>query len=215
VAYDYSGNNATGSWQGGQAGTNGFYSAGKVGPWAGAFDGSSTYVGVADPNNFDFSNTTFTVTGWFRTTNTSGSVRQTIISKFPVSGGWFVGMYAGCGSGNNTSLIYFQKDSGNGCDNARNSTISVDDGNWHNFVVVVTTNTTNGPAENVSVYIDGALNEGSLTGTGNPYDPATGQPMTIGEDNNLYFFQGLVDDVRIYNRALSAAQIAAMYSGGK
>jgi hypothetical protein len=29
------------------------------------------------------------------------------------------------------------------------------------------------------------------------------------------FFSGSVDDVRIYNRALSAAEIAAMYAGGK
>jgi hypothetical protein len=28
-------------------------------------------------------------------------------------------------------------------------------------------------------------------------------------------FSGLPDDVRIYNRALSATQIAAMYAGGK
>jgi hypothetical protein len=29
------------------------------------------------------------------------------------------------------------------------------------------------------------------------------------------YFQGLIDDVRIYNRVLSAAQIQAMYAGGK
>src|ERR1035441_8038503 len=41
VAYDYSGNNATGSWSGTQAGTSGYYSAGQVGNWAGTFDGST------------------------------------------------------------------------------------------------------------------------------------------------------------------------------
>jgi hypothetical protein len=28
-------------------------------------------------------------------------------------------------------------------------------------------------------------------------------------------FSGLIDDLRIYNRALSATQITAMYNGGK
>jgi hypothetical protein len=29
------------------------------------------------------------------------------------------------------------------------------------------------------------------------------------------YFSGLIDDVRVYNRALSAAEIAALYAGGK
>jgi hypothetical protein len=29
------------------------------------------------------------------------------------------------------------------------------------------------------------------------------------------YFRGLIDDVRVYNRALTAAQVAAMYNGGK
>jgi hypothetical protein len=44
----------------------------------------------------------------------------------------------------------------------------------------------------------------------------------IGLFNYLHFgngdigtISGLISDVRIYNRALSAAQIAAMYNGGK
>jgi hypothetical protein len=39
--------------------------------------------------------------------------------------------------------------------------------------------------------------------------------MNIGRYTTVNYFPGLIDDVRIYNRALSAAQIAAMYAGGK
>src|ERR1022692_163019 len=46
TTYDYSGSNATGSWNGTPAGTSGYYSAGKIGGWAGTFDGSSTYASV-------------------------------------------------------------------------------------------------------------------------------------------------------------------------
>ena len=38
----------------------------------------------------------------------------------------------------------------------------------------------------------------------------------IGETSGyLSYFPGLIDDVRIYNRALSASEIQAMYNGGK
>src|ERR1017187_8950472 len=47
VAYDYSGSNATGSWSGTQTGTAGYYSAGKIGSYAGAFDGSTNYIGLS------------------------------------------------------------------------------------------------------------------------------------------------------------------------
>lgn len=49
IAYDYSGNNATGSWNGTQAGTSGYYSAGKIGPYAGYFNGSNNAVNLGNP----------------------------------------------------------------------------------------------------------------------------------------------------------------------
>jgi hypothetical protein len=221
TANDSSGNGNNGSWYGTQAGTGGtYYTSGDNQTYAGYLDGSTDYVQIADINNlFDFPNTTFTVTGWFKTTNTSGSVRQTIIAKATNGLGgpaWFVGMYAGCGSGNNTSLIYFQKDSNNGCDNARNSAVLVNDGNWHNFAIVATTNTTNGSSQTVSVYVDGTLNEGSVSGSGNPYDPSTGQPVFVGKlSTNLYFFQGSIEGIRVYNYALTAAQVQTLYNLGR
>ena len=42
--YDWSGNGNTGTWNGTPTGTSGYYSPGKIGPWAGAFDGSTNYV---------------------------------------------------------------------------------------------------------------------------------------------------------------------------
>jgi hypothetical protein len=44
-----------------------------------------------------------------------------------------------------------------------------------------------------------------------------GSPLWIGKGygSNIQDWNGLIDDVRIYNRALSATQIAAMYAGGK
>jgi hypothetical protein len=42
------------------------------------------------------------------------------------------------------------------------------------------------------------------------------QPITIGKDaSGVASFPGLIDDGRLYNRALSAVEINAMYNAGK
>jgi hypothetical protein len=68
-----------------------------------------------------------------------------------------------------------------------------------------------------SIYINGILN-GSNPTTGGV--PTGGNSFTsIGEAGYggppYQPFSGLISNVRIYNRALTAAQVAAMYNGGK
>ena len=54
TATDMSGSGNTGTWYGTAVGTNStYYSAGKVGSWAGAFDGATTYVS-STATNFSF-----------------------------------------------------------------------------------------------------------------------------------------------------------------
>jgi hypothetical protein len=63
------------------------------------------------------------------------------------------------------------------------------------------------------LYINGSLNNSSLFG-----GQSTGGSSNIilGSASPGYQqYKGLMDDVRIYNRALSASEIAAMYAGGK
>ena len=59
-----------------------------------------------------------------------------------------------------------------------------------------------------SAYINGVNNT-----TSGAAPSFSGAGMMIG-DYNGHYFGGLIADVRIYNRALTAAQIAAMYAGG-
>jgi hypothetical protein len=54
---------------------------------------------------------------------------------------------------------------------------------------------------------------------GTPVNAGLGYLSSVGEfgDGYLYttWLNALIDDVRVYNRALTATQIAAMYNGGK
>ena len=60
-----------------------------------------------------------------------------------------------------------------------------------------------------SFYVDGAL---SSTATNTAAIPAIIAPLTIGQGENSYFLGGLEDEIAIYNRALSAAEIQAIYN---
>jgi concanavalin A-like lectin/glucanase superfamily protein len=96
---------------------------------------------------------------------------------------------------------------GNG--DAAKSTAPINDGVWH--YVVFTRNATTGT---VSVYVDGELHDSATSETGNKTMPFS----CIGafEDNGdaIDYFQGILDDVRIYSRVLTAGEIARLYSSG-
>ena len=60
---------------------------------------------------------------------------------------------------------------------------------------------------NVKYYTNGALVD---TIAGASIGSATGDPLTIGSSWTDNKFNGLIDDVRVYNRALTAAEIKAL-----
>lgn len=61
---------------------------------------------------------------------------------------------------------------------------------------------------NWSLYQDGVL---VTTGTGSPH-PDANTPLQIGSSGGFLPFIGHIDDVRIYNRALSAQEVANLYT---
>jgi len=69
-------------------------------------------------------------------------------------------------------------------------------------------------ASGARLYVDG-VSRSSLGWSGSPGAPSTTQPLQIGRYPNApppAFFPGVVDDVRIYGRALSAAEALELYT---
>ena len=67
--------------------------------------------------------------------------------------------------------------------------------------------------ETLIAYKDGSLITSNTDPSGNPDGEANF--LTIGKHSGeLYYFYGLIDDVRIYNRALSAAEVKQLYNMG-
>lgn len=81
---------------------------------------------------------------------------------------------------------------------------SVGAGAWHHLVYAV--NNSTGASK---IYVDGGLNA-SCNGSVQSY---TYSNLQLGvRQNSIDYFNGFIDDVRIYNRVLSATEIAAQYN---
>jgi hypothetical protein len=68
----------------------------------------------------------------------------------------------------------------------------------------------NSSATTLSLYINGVLtaaNTSALTP-----DSGSGYPLTIGNFLGTYFMNGIVDEVRVYSRALSASDVLTLYN---
>jgi hypothetical protein len=89
------------------------------------------------------------------------------------------------------------------------TTGAVADGNWH--LVVCTWDGVTGDHA-ARIYLDGAPDTTSLALTGTII-PSTSE-LTVGSGISGYYFTGTLEDVRLYGRALSAAEVSASYAAG-
>jgi hypothetical protein len=85
--------------------------------------------------------------------------------------------------------------------------IPVNDGKWHHVAGVYDGHT-------MYLYVDGKLDLSRETTTD---IPLSDKPVYIGENSQATgrFWNGLIDDVRVYNRPLNAVEIAALSGGGR
>jgi len=79
-------------------------------------------------------------------------------------------------------------------------------GIWHHIAYVVDDAT-----DTARMYLDGTL-AATVTFTGTPLFMKSGESLGIGSsyDGGVERMRGLIDDVRLYNRALSAAEVASL-----
>jgi prepilin-type N-terminal cleavage/methylation domain-containing protein len=197
IAYDYSGNNATGSWNGTAVGTLGYYSAGTVGPYAGTFDGATTYVGNAGNNTVFRLTTGMTLVAWVKLNGLG--MDQKIISKRP---SYVLTVF----SNNVPETEIFIGTMSYDTRSASGGTV-LTTGKWYQIA-----GTYDGAT--LKTYVNGVLDR-QISVSGSMDSTTFAVDLGKSADSALAYFNGLIDDARIYNRALSASEIAALYSGGK
>jgi hypothetical protein len=81
------------------------------------------------------------------------------------------------------------------------------DGLWHHVACAFTNNSTS--ITNVKLYVDGLL-QGVSAQKDTTINTVANGDVLIGCDNAPLYFSGVMDEVRIYNRALSAGEVASL-----
>jgi len=173
---------------------------GKIGG-AMEFDGDGDYVEIGRESNFDIADQ-ITVSAWIKV-NQFDKEWQAVIAKGDSA--WRIQR-----NQNNNSLEFacsgLKVPSGSQYGNLYGER-GVNDGKWHNIVGVY-------DGSKMYLYVDGTVDTSQpASGRINTND----EPVYIGEnsENTGRYWNGLIDDVRIYNYALSKDEIKTIYNEGK
>lgn len=192
LASDFSNNSNYGVLNGGLTFSG---TAGKKGG-ALLFDGSDDEIDIPSSDSINFGTGDFTISAWFyRHENAQTNLR--ILSK---GAGNNLASNAGfCFYGSNTSISFAVNPSG------PRSTISSSHSGVNKWIHVTGVVERGGLQK---LYIDGAL----VNSTAAPTGSVSGSiPLAIGSNQSLgQRWDGLIDDVRLYNRALSDSEILAL-----
>lgn len=181
---------SSGAWYNGSSGQ---YNASM------SFDGTDDYITTVD-DPLDIVGD-ITVSAWIKTSATGSEMHP--VSKYDVGGdrGWTLAIL-------NTGPIRFAGRTGASTYyNSGDSTTTVTDGEWHHITGVRDSNTW-------KIYVDADLESSDTGGTGSF---ANSSNLNIGRSSNgsgEYYFNGLVDDVRVYNYVLSDEQIEQVMNQG-
>lgn len=190
-AGDFSGNDNTGTLAGS---TLPSWVSGRFGN-ALSFDGSTSDINLSSSDPFSTLTSSFTITHWIKTSASSGQM-YTVANAGGGSGFRF-----GLSSG---KVAFLVGDAGGYKESACGSA-TVNDGEWHMITGVYSRSGT----LQFTCYIDGVYQaDVALTDS---YDAMSTTAPGIGKPPCCVAFNGSLDEVRIYDRALSAAEIAGLY----
>lgn len=158
---------------------------------------------ITVPVSGAFNSPTGTIMFWMRSSgvaNTGGNP-ATLIDRRKGTGSGFVLVQ------NVDGTLQFQDNNGN---DAFNSALTVSDNTWHHITLTYD-QSQNGA---VQIYVDGVINAVNFSSAGWSWQP--NQELELGFSNDPSHWQpynGLLDDVRVYDRILSDPEVALAYTG--
>ncbi|MFZ2970230.1 MAG: LamG domain-containing protein, partial [Minisyncoccia bacterium] len=188
--------------------TSGYSSAGSGGTGL-KFDGKDDYILAPITESFLFgTGNNWTVSTWIKAP--ASGLNGNIMRVDSSAGGRDLWLFRK--SGTNTLQLQFGDTSGTL--HSSISTTIIADNNYHFVVGVV-----NASLDKVYLYIDGKL-DNEATDISTTWDSSNNpDELCIGCYYNngapIEYFKGLIDEVRIYNRALSADEIRQLYNQKK
>ncbi|WP_179412076.1 LamG domain-containing protein [Mucilaginibacter sp. E4BP6] len=170
---------------------------------------SSSYITVPDAQELRLSNTDFTITLWVKLDTYNSSFGTNLISKRDAGANLGYSLSAS-GYENSAAPLgaYGFGPGGNYPGGTSQSTISL--GQWTMITVVYSL-----AKQQLTFYKNGVFDGVSATNVVSP-NATVNAVLYIGKDDpdnyTTYYLQGSLDDVRMYNRALSTTDIGKLYN---
>ena len=187
------------------------YAAGKFGN-AGEFNGSSSYIQSISLGTQFRGQTTLSISCWFRTTTNSSLLS---LVTFSTTGDASTELSLNVRSDQTgDSVGFFNRNNGTAIVSCEVSGgASVIDGDWHHVVFTADTNGT-------KLYLDGSELTNRTFGAGSASTqivmPNDLNSFNIGANIDSggaqYFYNGSIDQIRIFNTALSAGAVTNLYN---
>ena len=194
-ASDMSGNGNHGTVNGASLSPDRHGVAGK----AYSFDGVDDFVQIEDHSSLDF-NSTLTFHFWINPNNWEGSGTEGILTKKANDSSNGYVLYRDNNYKNNINFRY----RGDGGDQNFFKTSSVSNNQWENWTVTYSGNT-------AKWYRNGQLDQEN-TSLPNAMEMSNSEPLKIGYAQTWdYHFTGSIDDLRIYDRALTSSEVTQLY----
>ena len=172
------------------------FAAGRV-DQAFSLDGVDDFVQVTTPVNLPLGNSARSFSVWFKTPRVlTTSTESAIVQYGTANSNQMFGLIT---SGNAPGKLYFY---GHSNDLAGTTTIQPD--TWYHGAVTHDGST-------LRLYMNGQLDASSPKTLDTVLD---GNGLTIGYRNGSSLWEGLMDEVQVFDRALSAEEIAAIHGAG-
>ncbi len=162
------------------------------------FDGKDDYVEIGHNPTLDFGPQDFTIELWVKPGLNSGIKNLIQKTQFSPETAYTIRF-------KNNDVVLFSSVNGTYFSSGYSSKGIVSNNRWHHILGIIDRES------GMYIYVDGNM---AANSTDKPRDLSNTANLKIGynkwQDN---YFSGLIDDVRIYDRALSAAEVAEHYSG--
>jgi hypothetical protein len=154
-----------------------------------SFNGTSSTVTISNATSLQL-NGSFSACVW---TRIESSATQVILEQWYPSVGWHIGI---------ASNVIFSDVDGTNANRIQSGTLLLH--TWYDVCLIY-----NGTSQ--TLYINGSSVASHASGA----SPGSSQPIYIGSNGVNSFFSGALDDVRIYNRALSPQEVQTLYDLGR
>jgi uncharacterized protein (TIGR03437 family) len=187
---DSSGNGNTGQIQGAAWSTTAKY--GK----AMSFNGTSSYIDLGNPASLQ-STGSMTWSAWIYATGNPPDDGQ-IIARSNDSTGWQ--FKTSPDTGVRTFGVAVSGAAGSRTQRYSKTVLALN--KWYHVAGVY-----DASAKTLNIYVNGVLDNGVLSGTVPAAQVLSSVNTTIGKRSGGYYFQGVIDNLRIYNRALTATEV--------